>query len=72
VGFSHIFKFTTNGPLKISKFSKSEFNLVSLSQQQVNQKSFILQKLKFPDSYKGKGVCSSKPIIIKEGKKKMY
>ena len=73
VGFSHVFKTSFNEPLKIFKSGKSEFNIISLSQQQVNQKSFIFQKLKFPDNYKGKGVClSSKKLVLKAGKKKMY
>lgn len=73
VGFSHTFKIQIREPFKVSKASKSEFNLISLSQQQVNEKSFMLQNLKFPDSYKGKGIClSSKVLKIKEGKKKMY
>lgn len=73
VGFSHVFKTRLVEPLKIFKVGKSEFNLISLSQQQVNQKSFTLQNLKFPDSYKGKGICLvSKTLTLKAGKKKMY
>jgi large subunit ribosomal protein L6 len=74
LGFSHAIAVTINKPTKLTTNNRNEFQLISLTQQNVNQVSFNLGRLRTPDPYKGKGIHldSAVSVKLKEGKKKMY
>lgn len=65
LGFSHGIAVTVNKPTKLTINNKNEFLLTSLTQQNINQVSFNLSRLKVPDAYKGKGIHLDSDVSVK-------
>lgn len=71
VGYSHLIKLSILKICHITLVGRRKFFLKSTSLQEMTQFASILQKLKLPDVYKGKGLnFKYKLSILKEGKRK--
>ena len=72
VGFSHSVIYKAQKDVKISaaKNKGTVLRLVGCEKHRVTQEAFNLQKIKYPDSYKGRGIHLKRiKIKLKKGKK---
>lgn len=72
IGYSHdvIYQKALPVEIKISKHKGMLLRLTGVEKMHVNQEATRIQQLKYPDSYKGRGIHKKKEkLILKKGKK---
>ena len=70
LGFSHFVNLTIPDFLKINCPKPNKINIIGSNKQKIGEFIYILQNLRFPEPYKGKGIFKkNQKIIRKQGKK---